>query len=205
MHTVEQICQEFGLDSKEILCVYCYGSRVYGTHGPESDYDYIVVHKAALLNGGVAMRENAKTSEDGSIQIINYSRTGFKAAIEQFEIGVLECLFLPEQFVLQSKWPYKIDRFDKKEFASKIIAKASNSWHIALLCLQDDDEYMAYKGIYHALRILTFANQIKDDNSIVFSSAQDVIANMNHFEFSKENIKKEWEPKRNELMEKLRA
>lgn len=205
MHTVEQICEAFDLDPKDILNVYAYGSRVYGTHTPDSDYDYIVVHKAALLNGGVAMKENAKTSADGTIQIINYSRTGFKAAIEQFEISALECLFLPKEFVLQAKWPYKIDRFDNKEFASKIIAKASNSWHIALLCLSDDDENMAYKGIYHALRILAFANQIKEGNSIDFSSAQNIVADINQFEISKEVIKKEWEPKRNELMEKLRV
>lgn len=204
MHTVEQICEEFSLDPKEVLNIYSYGSRAYGTHTVDSDHDYIVVHKSAFLNEGMGMKENAKTSVDGKIQIINYSRTGFKAGIEQYEINVLECLYLPENLIIQKRWPYKIDRFDKKEFASKIITKASNSWHHALLALEDDNEHAAYKGIYHSLRILTFANQIKEKNEIDFSSAQVIQVEMAPYEISHITLKGKFEPMRNELMKKLK-
>ncbi len=205
MHTVEQICQEFKLDPKDILNIYSYGSRVYGTANPESDHDYIVVHKGAFLNGDVCMKENAKTSADGSIQIINYSRTGFKAGIENYDISVLECLYLPERFILQKKWPYKLDKFVKKEFVNKIIAKASNSWHHAIMALKDEDEYYVKRNIYHSLRILTFANQIKESNSINFESAQDIVKFIDPMEATFDVIKKELEPKRDELMAKLRS
>lgn len=36
---------------------------------------------------------------------------GYKNAIEYYEMSALECLFLPDEFKLQEKLKFKIDRF----------------------------------------------------------------------------------------------
>ena len=168
MHTLEQICTEFKINPDDILNAYCYGSRVYGTAREDSDWDYILVHKAAFIGPDKnAFKENAKSSEDRKIQIINFSRTGFKAELEAFNMSCLECLFLPEQFILKAKWPYSIGNFNKKEFTRNIITKASNSWHLATLAHKDERYVSSAKGFYHALRIVNFAIQIKEYGKII--------------------------------------
>jgi predicted nucleotidyltransferase len=175
-HTVEEICKQFGINQNDVLNVYAYGSRVYGTATPDSDYDYVVVHKAAMIGPNKnAFRENAKTSEDGTIQIINFSRTGFKAELQSFNISCMECISLPEEYVLQKKMDYKIDRFDMKEFISNVITKASNSWHLALTAHKDENYISAAKGLYHSLRILDYALQIKNSGKVIdFSTARNI-------------------------------
>jgi hypothetical protein len=173
MHTLQEICRAFNLNEQEVVNVYVYGSRIYGTHTADSDHDYIVVFKAAMLPSG-AFKENAKSSVDRKIQIIPYSRGGFKAGLEQFDISCIECLYLPSEMVIQKKWPFKLEKANSKEFAEKIISKVSASWHSAGMALQDGHYYHAKKGYYHAIRIADFALQLKDSNftNIDFSTAK---------------------------------
>jgi hypothetical protein len=173
MHTLKEICAAFNLNEQEIVNVYAYGSRIYGTHNTDSDHDYIVVFKAAMLPSG-AFKENAKSSEDRKIQIIPYSRGGFKAGLEQYDISCIECLYLPTNMVIQKKWPFKIEKINLKEFADKIISKVSASWHSAGLALSDGHYYHAKKGYYHAIRIADFAMQLKTSNftTIDFTTAK---------------------------------
>ena len=172
-HTLTEICKEFGLNEADIVNVYGYGSRIYGTHREDSDYDYVVVFKSAMLPDG-SFKSNAKSTEDRSMQIICYSRGGFKAGLENYDISCIESLFLPSEFVVAKKWPFKMDKINIKEFASKIISKASASWHSAGLALSDGEYYHAKKGYYHAVRILDFAKQLKDSNftKLDFSTAK---------------------------------
>ncbi|KAL6068249.1 hypothetical protein QOT17_008282 [Balamuthia mandrillaris] len=39
----ERVLDNFGLADEDVLNIYLYGSRVYGTHSAESDWDYIVL------------------------------------------------------------------------------------------------------------------------------------------------------------------
>lgn len=173
MHTIQEICKQFKLKEEDIVNVYAYGSRIYGTHNPDSDYDYVVVYKSALLPSG-AFKDNARSNEDRSIQIICYSRGGFKDGIQKYDISCLESLFLPKEFVVQAKWPFKLEKINLKEFGDKIISKSSASWHSASLALSDGHYYHAKKGFYHAIRILDFALQLKESgfSKIDFSKAK---------------------------------
>lgn len=161
----EKIAKELGLDYSQILNVYPYGSVVYGNETKESDHDYIIVFKSALLPSG-AFRDNAISNSDYTIQAVCYSRTGFIDAINNYEIGALECLFLPEDKIIQKKWPFKIQKFENKVMAKKVIQKISNSWFTARqACIDGETEY-AKKGVFHALRILHFALQLKKNQRI---------------------------------------
>jgi predicted nucleotidyltransferase len=150
---------------EEILAIYPYGSRVYGTASENSDYDYIVVTKGAFLKSG-AFKQNAISSDDRKIQAVLYSRTGFIDALNNYEMGAIECIFLDSSQVLLSKWPFRIQKWDTKEMADKVIQKASASWHIASRQSKDGFKAIAKKGIFHSLRILMFGLQLKEYQTI---------------------------------------
>ena len=167
---VEKLLKELNIEG-EVLNIYPYGSHVYGTNTPESDRDYIIVMKAGILDTG-AFRDNAISNEDESIQGVVFSRGGFQDAINNYEMSALECLFLPENLILQKKWPYTLNKLIIPTMAKKVIAKASNSMHIAKFQFKDDDIDSAKKGVWHAIRILAFGIQLKTHGEILdFSSA----------------------------------
>lgn len=150
---------------EELLAIYPYGSRVYGTNSEKSDYDYIIVTKSAFLKSG-AFKQNAISSDDRRIQGVLYSRIGFIDALNNYEIGALECLYLDPSTVLLSRWPFRVQKWDEKELVNKIIQKASISWHIASRQSKDGFKAIAKKGIFHSLRILTFGLQLKEHQTI---------------------------------------
>lgn len=186
----EEILKNFSL-KEEILNIYPYGSRVYGTFNEESDYDFIVVAKPAFLSDG-SFKMNAKSSEDRKIQIIMYSRTGFIDAINNYDMSALECLSLEENQIIRKIWQFKINKINSKELAKKVIFKSSNSWHLAEMQSKGDLKRAAKKGIFHALRILDFGIQFKKNNKIVdFSSCNDLwkeISSINDEEFNTGNF-----------------
>lgn len=162
----EEICKELRIDYNNVLNIYMFGSKVYLTDNEYSDSDYVIVYKSSLLPSG-SFKDNAITSNDGEIQGVCYSRSGFIDAINNYEITALECIFLPEDKIVQKKMNFAITKFDQKEFSKKIISKASSSWHFATLANKDNNVVSCAKNVYHALRILDFGLQIKEHNKII--------------------------------------
>lgn len=155
--TAEEVLQQFNIPDQDVLCVYPYGSRVYGCHTEESDHDWIVVYKSALLPSG-SFRDNAISSEGKAHQAICYSRSGFRNAIDTYEIGALECMFLrPTHSPLMERMAFPIRKWVPKEMIQAIISKSSASWYIGK---KTKDEEFAKKNIYHALRVLRFGIQM---------------------------------------------
>lgn len=164
---------------EDVLAIYPYGSRVYGTASETSDYDYIIVTKGAFLKSG-AFRQNAISSEDKKIQGVLYSRAGFIDAINNYEIGALECLSLDPFMTVMARWPFKVQKWNEKEMVDKIIQKASASWHIASEQSKGGWKASAKKGIFHALRILMFGIQLKENQKIVnFAEANELREEIN--------------------------
>lgn len=218
-YSVEEIAKSVNLDPSDILNVYRYGSRVYGTDDEFSDDDYIVVHKSFTIknsyNDKLSFRQNALSSEDGQIQVIRYSRSGFLDAIDNYEIGALECLFLPEDKVIQEKLKFGVRNFEKSSvdyelnrMVKKVITKASNSWFLGNRDIENERFERAEKAYFHALRILMFGLQIKEHRKIVdYSEANYIWDKMLDLEepLTYDNISKDFLPLRNQLMEKLKS
>lgn len=199
----EEILNELEI-SGDVIGMFPYGSQVYGTATGTSDRDYIIVMKSAMLEDG-AFKHNAISNSDYTIQGVVYSRGGFIDAINNYEIGALECLSLPDSQKIVNKWPFKVTNWNEKEMVRKIIEKASASRHIANMQSKNGDKEWAKKGMYHSLRILYFGLQLKEHQKIV--NFQE--CNKLYDEFSK--IKEEDFDTRNyfpifdELLIKLRA
>lgn len=165
MKSAEEICKALNIDYSQILNIYPYGSKVYGTAREDSDDDFVIVYKSAFLPSG-AFKDNAISSEDRKIQGTCYSRTGFINAINTYQITVLECLYLPDELVVQKKMNFKMYKFDKKEFVQKIIKQASDAWYRGTQSYKKKNIKFAKKNAFHALRILMFAMQIKKRGKI---------------------------------------
>ena len=161
IYTAEQICESLRIDISDILNIYPYGSKIYGTDDEYSDSDFIIVYKKSFLPSG-AFKDNAISSYDRKIQGSCYSRSGFIYAINNYQMSALECIFLPEDKIIKKSMDFKINKFNDKEFASKVITTASSSWHNAILSYKDDNDEYVKKNIYHSLRILDYGQQIKE-------------------------------------------
>lgn len=187
-----------------VLNIYRYGSRVYGTADQNSDHDYIIVTRGAMLKSG-AFKQNAISSDNRNIQGILYSRSGFTDAINNYDISALECLSLQPEDVLMSVWPFKVQKWDNKVMIKKIISKVSASWHTADMQARDGFKDRAKKGIFHSLRILHFALQLKENQRIDDFECTNWIWEdfriMDDEEFDTRCYLKE----RDELMEQLRS
>lgn len=166
MNRAQEICEKLKIDYSQILNIYPYGSRVYGTASQDSDEDFVIVYKTSLLPSG-AFRDNAISSEDRKIQGTCFSRSGFIDAINTYYITALECIFLPEEKIIQQKMVFKMTKFFEKEFISKIIKTASLSWYHGMQAEKSHNVDQAKKNIFHAIRILYFGLQIKKNLRIM--------------------------------------
>jgi len=162
--TAEHILKELGI-TEEVIAVFPYGSRVYQNDNQFSDHDYIIVTKSTLSSG--AFKNNAVSNSDYTIQGVVYSRSGFIHAINEYEIGAMECLSLEKEDIILKKWPFKVTKWVEKDMVNKIIHKASASRHIADKNAKHDHREQAKKGVFHAIRILYFGLQLKEHRKIV--------------------------------------
>lgn len=172
-HNTEEICSALRIDPNEIVNVYPYGSRVYGTADEFSDHDYVLVYRRGLLPSG-AFKDNSKSSADRKIQGTCYSRGGFIDAINRYDITALECIFLPKELVVQEKMRFGITKYNEREMANCLVAKASSSWHFARLAYYDGNTESCIKNTWHAIRILNFGIQIKLSGTIDYSSTNEL-------------------------------
>lgn len=180
-HTPEEIIKQLGIE-EEIVAIYPYGSRVYLNNNEYSDHDYILVAKNSMLSSG-AFKNNAVSNSDYTMQGTLYSRGGFQDAINNYEMPAMECLSLEPEQALLRKWPFKVQKWDNNDMVKKVIERASASRHIADKQAKTGDfgefKDRAKRGMFHALRILMFGQQLKEHQKIVdFSAANELHARM---------------------------
>jgi predicted nucleotidyltransferase len=163
----EDIIKAVGMHPLKVKNIYVYGSRVYGTARPESDWDIIIV--GMNLN---EHEEHRHTLEDGTLLNIHiYTTDRFKRDLEMHNMMNLECVFAPEWAVLQEKMDFGFE-LNKKRMVKTLLNASYNSWSGAKRKLNECDIYRGLKSVFHSLRILIFANQIAEHGNVVdFSEA----------------------------------
>jgi len=142
--------------------VYLYGSRVYGTQSPTSDYDYLMV---------TDIEEPYVQFKRGEFNLTAFSLDEWQKRLEEHEISALECLYLPADTVFKNdrEWPVEIQQHTLRRAVS---AKASNSFVKAKKKMTvENDIYTAKKSLFHALRIPMFGKQLAEFGRITDYSA----------------------------------
>lgn len=160
-HFIRRLCDEFNIENHHIVSIFLYGSRVYGNNNTDaSDYDFIIVKEQSEY------KIDNLTSKDGIINCTTYSPKGFQIAIEEHEISILECIFLPDDMILinRKEWVFNLNL---STLRNSISQKSSNSWVKAKKKIIDKEYYIARKSLYHSLRIIAFGKQIAVYGKIV--------------------------------------
>lgn len=163
--TAEDIISASGFHPSRVFCIYIFGSRVYGTAGPDSDWDIIMV-----ANNSVDSTELPGLKR-GLYNIHVYTPKKFKEDLDWHRINNLECIFAPDWAKLKEgiKWELKLDPAKLRHAISHI---SSNSWVKCKKKLAQDEYYTGIKSLFHAIRIPMFGVQIANFGKIVdFSEA----------------------------------
>lgn len=165
-----EIIRKFSLNYEDLLSVFPYGSRVYGTANENSDYDFIVVSR-----DGSAKNDFAVTQENLSCHF--YDETSFQEQLSKHKISALECFFLPPGKLELNKKNF-IFKLNLETLRSSISEKASHSWVKSKKKFEvekDKDVYIAKKSLFHSFRIIDFGTQIASQGKIVnYSSCNDL-------------------------------
>lgn len=150
--TYQELLARLKLANTNVSNAYPYGSRVYGTHNQQSDYDFILVLK------------NKKATEysDNQVNVFYYTEDEFRTRLVDHEISALECIFLPEHLKLKEEVTFP-HRLDLSQLYTSLSAKSGNSWEKCrkkLTIPESLDLQVGRKSLFHAFRILTFGKQI---------------------------------------------
>lgn len=132
-----------------------FGSRAYGSHRPNSDFDYIGVVDE-YPDFGSAYTESNRT-------YYLYTKKDFNDALKDHDIAVLESVYLnydiPSWFTL-----------DLGKLRVSISTVGNNSWvkgKKKLIISSDYDKKSALKSIYHSFRIMDYGIQLAVHGGIV--------------------------------------
>ena len=140
---------KYNISSDKIVGLYPFGSITYGTQTEKSDYDFVVI---------VDMETDyiQYESEDVDIHIMSINR--YKTLLDKHDIMALEVYFNPKP-ILKFETTTKIDLIKLRHSISKVV---SNSWVKAFkkVSLENEDDWVGYKSLFHSLRILDFGIQI---------------------------------------------
>jgi len=184
---------------KNLMNLYPCGSRVYGTHNEDSDYDFIAVYNRV---------EDKNEFKGELIHLTAYSVGEFLKQLRQHEISALECWSLRDSKVPIHNIDFKFS-IDIPTLRKSISARASHCFVKAkkkLTVIKDFNPYIGKKSLFHSLRIILFGKQLATWGKIIdFSEANhyyDEIVLSKHDDW--EHFKSLWKPEYNRLMTQFR-
>ncbi|MDI1479516.1 hypothetical protein [Polyangium sp. y55x31] len=150
----------------EIRAAYRVGSRVYGTAGPASDEDFLVVL------GKPGQRQDLAFAP--GLNIVIHGVATFEDALSDQSVFALECQFAPLAHVLVAPRPPFRYTLDRKKLASSAIGRSTADWQKAKKRFVDEPG-PSRKKAFHALRVPVFALQVAKTGKITDYAAA------NHF------------------------
>ena len=183
----------------DILAVYKYGSRVYGSITDKSDFDYIVIKKSG------PREEKSVERERVNINVI--SEEDFRKDLDAHEISALECWFIKAYDILKGDIDINFV-LDKVKLRHSISEKASHSFVKAkkkFVVPEDKNIYAGKKSLFHSLRIIDFGIQIASSHSINFGSANHIHKEiMDNSSENWEDYQDKYKPLYNSMMSSFR-
>ena len=192
--TLEQISKTAKIHPFKIKGCYIFGSRVYLTNSPESDWDIILV-----ANNSVNEVE-IKTTE---LNIHVITPDAFSKLVEDNHIKAIECLFAPSWAILK---PFDIEfTYKPASFRHNVSQTVSNSWVKARKKIELENEpHIGIKSLFHSLRIANFGIQFAKTGKIDFTAMNDVWKDISTSKVDWKEFKDKYQPLRNELLTEFR-
>lgn len=179
-----------------VKSIFMYGSRVYGTETPVSDWDFIMIS-----NNSVPSQEIR--SGDFNIHVLTPDH--FHQLLIEHKPNAIECFYLPQDYRLYET--VDID-FNLKinSLRHSFSHVSSNSWVKSKKKIEQGDYYLGIKSLFHSLRIPMFGIQICNYGRIVdYRCANDIFSRIMSKEWIWEDIDQEFRPLRNKILSEFRS
>ena len=181
---IEDILKVAKLHPTRVFNIYLFGSRIYGTHTDNSDWDIIIVAKNSV--------ESIEIKSD-LYNIHIYTPDKFKQDLDWHMPKNLECLFAPDWAKLKEDMKFDFNlNIPKLRHATSHVS--SNSWVKSKKKLEVANEYnIGVKSLFHAIRIPMFSTQIVNFGEITdFECANWVWNKILEKEWNWEDLDKEF-------------
>ena len=148
---IEDILKVAKLHPSRVFNIYLFGSRIYGTHTDNSDWDIVIVAKNSV---------EAIEIKSDLYNIHIYTPDKFKSDLDWHMPKNLECLFAPDWAKLKEDMKFDFNlNIPKLRHATSHVS--SNSWVKCKKKLEVANEYnIGVKSLFHAIRIPMFSTQI---------------------------------------------
>ena len=162
----DEIISLSNIPEHKIRAIYLYGSRVYGTNHPGSDYDFRVI--ACSL-------DREKELRDSKYNIHINTPDKFQDDLYNYRAVNLECIYAPSFAVVKEDISYRESfKINPAKLKKAFLSQSHDAWHKGKIKLLDMDIERGLKSIFHSMRILIFGLQILEHGEIIdFSEAND--------------------------------
>lgn len=148
----ENVISITNLHPSKIRNIYVFGSRVYGTHRIDSDYDVIVV--ACSVNSNVEFR-------NGDYNVHVTTPDVFEDQLVRHSINNLECIYAPFNAQIHQEINYnKIFNLKNGMLKKTLITQSTSAWSKGRKRIESGNIIGGAKSLYHSIRILDFGIQI---------------------------------------------
>jgi len=154
-----------------IISIYLYGSTIYGTSNPASDFDLIVVvdskDDVTIQSRAIAIAREYFNLSFHKFDANIYTEEEFQQGLENMEISFLECVndirCYGNTGTLIFGKKHVMPEIHLPTLRDSVSRKASNSWVKAKKKLTVQEDYaplIGKKSAWHAIRIIDFGIQL---------------------------------------------
>ena len=158
---IDKLIVDNPFSPRKALNIYRYGSHVYGTAGPQSDVDVLMVSNIEEPYNQFSYKNFGCTV---------FSVEEFVKRLDEHDISMLECIFLPDNLIIKNEMDFRVSiKIDKYKLRNAVSKKASNSFVKAkkkFTVEEDKNIYVGKKSLFHSLRIPIFGKQIAEYGKI---------------------------------------
>jgi predicted nucleotidyltransferase len=157
MISVGTLASILRIESKDVRLACRVGSRVYGTAGPTSDEDFVVVLSKPGQKQDLAFADG--------INIVVHGVGTFQQALDDQSVFALEGFFAPSEHVLvAAKPPFKYS-LDQRKLAISATEKSRADWQKGIKKFLDEPG-PSRKKLFHSLRVPAFALQVSKSGKL---------------------------------------
>jgi len=176
--TKEEVIEFSGVHPLRVKNIYLYGSRVYGTAKPDSDFDFILVGSALLAKD---------EKKNGRLNVHIHTTDIFKDELFRHDIHNLECYFAPDWAKLLIKEPFDSFVLNRNKVKQSVLSESWSSWTKAKNSMNEGAIFRGIKSLWHSLRMLMFGIDIVQNGKITqwdcANSLWHTLSNTDHFEW----------------------